>query len=485
MKFLLKYGWILGLVLLFLVADGWLMFHGNFLLNILPLVLVLIYVTIVYPQKTLILVFAFTPLSVSTIEFSTIGIGVFLPTEPLLIGLLIIMVARQLYTPFLTKDFWKQPITIAAIVYVVWIAITCITSTMPSISFKYLLMRLWYIIPIFLIGFNLFQKKENIIKLFWCYGISMTIVIVYTLIHHSMYGFGEDEAYWVMSPFFKDHTIYGAGVAMNLMFVIGLIRYKKHAFQIHFFLLLMLVINIVGLYFSFTRGAWVSVLGAFCVWVAIRYKIKFKYLLSIGIVLTTIVLISWPKIEMFLDNNQHEHTAKTFEGRLMSSTNISSDASNLERINRWAAAINMFEEKPVFGFGPATYPFKYAPYQDPDKLTIISTNFGNLGNAHSEYLGPLAEMGLIGMLSVLFFIASIFYTGITLLIEIKKYTPHQRELYLLILFLVLSMATYFIHGIINNYWDSDKAAVPIFATAIIFIVQKIKMKKWLQKELKE
>lgn len=464
-------------LLLFLGVDAYFMLKGNFLVNAFPLALVVMYVAIFHTEKTFLFVVLCTPLSVSTIEFSTSAFGLFIPTEPILIGMLLLMIFRQIQTPFLTKDFWREPLTISLVVYLCWVFITCITSSMPTTSFKFLLMRMWYIIPILLIGFSLFRKKENIAALFWCYSISMTIVICYTLAHHSMYGFDEKAAYWVMSPFFKDHTIYGAGVALNLLFVLGLIRYKKHVFQIQFFLGVMLVITIVGLYFSYTRGAWVSVVGAFFVWLFIKYKVKFKYLFVIGAVLTTVVLLSWPQIQMKLDNNRHEHTAKTFEGRMLSSTNISSDASNLERINRWMAAINMFKERPVFGFGPATYAFQYAPYQDPSYLTVISTYFGDLGNAHSEYLGPLAEMGLIGCLAMLFFVGALFYTGITLLIDIKNVTPEDKELYLLILFLVLAMATYFIHGIINDYLDSDKAAVPVFSAAIIFIVHKIRLKK--------
>ncbi len=55
-------------------------------------------------------------------------------------------------------------------------------------------------------------------------------------------------------------------------------------------------------------------------------------------------------------------------------TNISSDASNLERINRWDCAISMFKERPFFGYGPGTYMFQYAKYQLKKNRTIISTN---------------------------------------------------------------------------------------------------------------
>ncbi len=83
-----------------------------------------------------------------------------------------------------------------------------------------------------------------------------------------------------------------------------------------------------------------------------------------------------------------------------SMSNISTDESNLERINRWNSALRMFREKPVFGHGPGTYMFKYAPYQRLKDKTAISTDFGDLGNAHSEYIGPLAESGFFGGLSI-------------------------------------------------------------------------------------
>ena len=57
--------------------------------------------------------------------------------------------------------------------------------------------------------------------------------------------------------------------------------------------------------------------------------------------------------------------------------------------------IRMFKDRPLLGHGPGTYMFLYAPYQKPSEKTIISTNAGNRGNAHSEYLGPMAESGIL------------------------------------------------------------------------------------------
>jgi O-antigen ligase len=134
----------------------------------------------------------------------------------------------------------------------------------------------------------------------------------------------------------------------------------------------------------------------------------------------------------------------------------------------------MYKERPFFGFGPGTYAFEYARFQHPENLTIISTNFGNLGNAHSEYLGPLAEMGTIGFIAMLLIVAAIFYKSITLYIRWPKEDTEMRTL---ILAMILSLVTYFVHGVLNNFLDTDKAAVPIWGMCAMFIALEMSLEK--------
>src|SRR5690606_24080730 len=94
-----------------------------------------------------------------------------------------------------------------------------------------------------------------------------------------------------------------------------------------------------------------------------------------------------------------------------SMTNVSTDVSNKERINRWKCAVRMFFDKPVFGFGPGTYQFQYAPYQKPSELTRMSTFNGDRGESHSEYLKPLSESGLPGFVIQLLLVLAALYTG--------------------------------------------------------------------------
>lgn len=458
---------------IFLLLNLWLVMQDNYYGLLVPFGLFVAYAAIYYLKWTFLAIAFLTPVSVNLEEFTEGRIGLFVPTEPILFGLLLLLILFQIYKPFIPRYAWRHPITIALGCYLFWLIITSITSVLPIVSFKFVLMKTWYIAPMLLIGIKVFEHPKNIIRFLWLFSIAMVIIMVFTVIRHSGYNFGEKEGHWVMEPFFKDHTIYGAAVAINLFFLIGLYAYKKHSLLLNLFILILLLVNLVALYFSYTRGAWLSVIFAAGVWLLIKYKIKFKYLLFIAAVIGGIILLSWTEIEYQLSKNEYEHTTEDFGERMQSAANVTSDASNLERLNRWDAAWHMFLDRPFFGFGPATYAFEYAAYQDPQKLTIISTNFGDGGNAHSEYLGPLAETGVIGLLTVLVFVGLLFYTGIQLYIQ---YPAHLDGMKIIILCLVLAMATYFFHGILNNYLDTDKAAVPVYGTCAMLIALQNRLK---------
>lgn len=459
--------------LLLSLVFGLLIWQDQAYLSLFPAGLLAIYFAIFQTEKLFIAIAFFTPLSINIEEFNS-SFGLFLPSEPLLFGLMLWLSALQIYRPFMPKNLWRQPILFSVGVFLVWVFISSITSSHPLISFKFLLAKLWFIVPVLFFGIHFLQKEKNRITFIWLFIISTCIVVIYTITHHAMYAFGEKESHWVMSPFFKDHTIYGAIVALNVPLVFGLYFYKKHAPLIQAVLILMIALILLGLYFSYTRAAWLSVFG--CIFIAglIFYKINWKPLAGFGLIALIIIFIKWDSIQMELARNKQDHTTESFDERLQSATNISTDASNLERINRWSCAIAMFENRPVFGYGPGTYAFEYAPFQEPENLTIISTNFGDMGNAHSEYLGSLAEMGLIGLLCFLSIVACIFYTSIKVYHRIPTM---ERGTRVLVLTMIMAMSTYFIHAFLNNFLDTDKAAVPIWAMCAMIIAIGLQQNK--------
>jgi len=194
----------------------------------------------------------------------------------------------------------------------------------------------------------------------------------------------------------------------------------------------------------------------------------------VGLVGVIYLAVNIVEIGHALERNNAEHATENLDERLESVANITSDASNLERINRWTSAILLWQERPVFGWGPGTYAMVYAPFQLSRNLTIISTSSGTKGNAHSEYLGPLAEQGLIGMLLMLTLVGWIIYTGISVYIRLE---PSPVKIILLVA--ILGLITYFAHGFLNNYLDTDKATVPVWGLTAFIVMLDLKTNRKL------
>jgi len=427
--------------------------------------LLAIYFAIFHTEYTFLGLAFLTPLSINIEEYTN-NFGLFVPTEPILFGLLLLLLMQVTNKNLLHKYIWRNPIILAVGFYLFWILITSITSSSPIVSFKFLLAKIWYIIPLLIFGTIVFMNPKNIKRFIWLFVLSICIVIIYTVIIHAQYNFGEKEGHWVMWPFFKDHTIYGSTVAFAVPLVFALYFSKKHDLLIKISIISMIIISSIGLYFSYSRAAWLSVILALIILSLIKLKIKLHFLLAISILALTTVFLSWDKINMELERNKYEHTTVEFGEKIKSATNITTDASNLERLNRWNCAIEMFKKRPIFGFGPGTYAFEYAKFQQPNDKTIISTNFGTAGNAHSEYLGPLSETGIVGFLSFLAVVFTIFYKGIKLY---YSWPIEDLEMKTIILSMIISLSTYFIHGVLNNYLDTDKASIPIWVFCASFI----------------
>ena len=441
-------------------------------LALFPVGLMLLFFAIYQTEKLFLALAFLTPLSFNIEEFSQ-SFGLFIPTEPLLFGLMLLLVAIQLQNPFLDQRIWNHPIVVSVILYIFWILISAITSSHVLVSFKFFLAKLWFIVPVLLFGTHFLKKESNRIIFFWLFLIGTCITIVFSLVHHAQYNFGEKEGHWVMAPFFKDHTIYGAIVALIVPISVSLFVYKKQSVLIQTVLIFMIMFILVGLYFSYTRAAWLSIIIAIVVGILVHYRVNFKLLVGIGLAGLLIAFLKWDSIEMEMARNKNEHTTESFNERFQSAANVTTDASNLERINRWSCAISMFNERPIFGFGPGTYAFEYAPFQEPENLTIISTNFGDLGNAHSEYLGALSEMGIFGLLTFLGVVIAIFYSAVKLYHEYPMADKRNRSI---VMGIILALTTYFSHAFLNNFLDTDKAAVPIWGMCAMLIVMQLELK---------
>jgi O-antigen ligase len=99
------------------------------------------------------------------------------------------------------------------------------------------------------------------------------------------------------------------------------------------------------------------------VYLVFKWKIKTRTIV-LGILALAIVglVIGGSLMESFARNKVKSHGGDVGQ-HFKSMTNISTDASNVERINRWKCAWRMFQDKPLMGFGPGTYQFYYGQFQ--------------------------------------------------------------------------------------------------------------------------
>lgn len=458
----IKIKWFYLLSGLFILLNSLLIVKEFYLGFLIPVAIVVALMYIFWLDKLMLFIILVTPLSINIAD-SELGVGISLPSEPLMVGVMLLFILKTLFNGKYDKNILRHPVTITIFINLAWLLVTSITSEMPLVSFKFLAARLWFIIPFYFLGIALFKDARNITRFNWLYVFSLVVVVIYTTIHHAEYGFAEKQGHWVMKPFYNDHTAYGGILAFFLPVFVGYALSKIRSRTYRLYALLVSVILLGALYLSFSRAAWVSLAVALVVMFLIIYKIKFRWILSAIVVMISFFYLFQDQILYSLEKNKQDSSANFIE-HVQSIYNISSDASNLERINRWQSAFRMFNERPVFGWGPGTYQFIYAPFQRSKERTIISTNAGDLGNAHSEYIGPLSEQGFPGLLSVLSLIVVVMVTGI------RVYRKAQnKEVKLFSLVTLLALVTYFVHGLLNNFLDTDKASVPFwgFFAAIV------------------
>lgn len=471
--YLKKHSLVIAIVLIYVLADMVLTYKEIYLLNLAPLVLLLVYLAVARIDLIYFLVVLFTPISVQFIEyFPSSPVDFAIPTEPLLFGVLILLVYRTVQSGLEDRRIFNHPVTYAILFYLFWLIVTSITSTMPLVSFKFLLARIWFIAIYYWLAVLVFRKQDNIRVFIWCYTIPMLMVIGYTMIRHLGYGlFNKEAAHFVMEPFFRDHTSYGAILAILLFALGGLILNRKSSLLNNILLWMTWAIVTIALVLSYTRAAWISVLFAAGILVLTLLKIRFRYILVIGVIALLYFTSQRITIIQKMEKNR-QASSVTLSEHVQSISNITTDESNLERINRWNCALRMFGERPFFGWGPGTYMFKYAPYQLSSEKTGISTDFGDRGNAHSEYIGPLAESGFLGSLSFVLIAIMSLMTGFRVYSRIR-----DRRLKQITLGLLLGFVTYLVHGALNNFLDTDKASALFWGITAAFVSLDIYLKE--------
>ena len=451
----------LALTVLFIVGEALVMYwKGGFLMALIPLGLLVAWLFYVRFETGLLLMALLTPFAINVALFPKMELS--MPVEPMMILFTLMFFFRVLVHKNYDLRILRHPVSLLLLASLAWWLVTSCTSRLPLVSFKYLLARIWFVVPFYFAAVQIFRNHTRIRQFFWAYAIGLGIVILIAT-SKTLGNFSDLQTlHRVMRPFYNDHTAYGCAIALMLPASVHFIFSHSHRGWRRVLTLLLFAGLCVGLFFSYCRAAWISVIAAIGVYVLIRMGMKVKWMVLLFGLGVGVFFIYQNDVLYKLGKNKQD-SSYDLAGQVKSISNISTDASNLERLNRWASAMRLWKESPVLGVGPGTYQFLYASYQKSYQLSVISTNAGNLGNAHSEYIGPMTEQGLPGVLLVVALFLTTFATGVRVYRTAKDPAVARTALAF-----TLSLLTYYVHGVFNNFLDTDKLSVPFWAfTAVV------------------
>ena len=443
------------------------------LIWLIPAGLAVVMLAVLSLEHLLLLTLFLTPLSIQ-ISYLTGGTGfdLSIPTEPVLALLLFITLFKLIVTREFSAKLLRHPVTVLIGLYLVWTLVTSVTSTMPGVSFKTLAYRMWFIAGFYIISAQMFSSERFKRRYIIAYSTGLAVVVIYFLVRAGGAGLlNQQFAHSACYPFFNDHTSFGASMAFLLAPLTVILIRKSSSFTSRMFVSGLIILFMAGFIFSYSRAAWVSLIAALALSLILwlRMPVRLLTVVAAGFLVAMILSAGW--IWQKMDSTTEDSSADLGQ-HLRSSSNISTDQSNLERINRWKCAFGMFEERPLLGWGPGTYQFNYGPFQKASDRTIISTDFGDAGNAHSEYLGTLSESGLPGALLYLLLTAFAIITGIR--VWYRERRTYEGYFALAIL---TGLMTYAVHGIMNSFLDSDKIAALWWGFAAILVSMDIREKE--------
>ncbi|HQQ94109.1 MAG TPA: O-antigen ligase family protein [Bacteroidia bacterium] len=409
------------------------------------------------------------PLSVSYPVGESILNG---PSELICAFLGLYMLMRYVAGYRFTAGLIRHPLSIILLLDLLWLLFTTATSQMPEVSFKRVIVRFVYLAVYYFMFAELFASaNKSTGKLFIYYCLGLVLPILYYLVQHWQIGFAIQGSTHFSQPFYNDHTVYGAALVYFLPFLFFYTFTYIKAPLYRGFYLALIVLFLVAIFFSYSRAAWLSLFCALLVYLVFRWKISTRFILVTSFLsLVVLAFLSGSLIESFSRNRGQSH-GKDVEQHFKSVTNISTDASNVERINRWKCAWRMFLDKPLTGFGPGTYQFFYGGFQVHSDVNDNSTYAGDKGHAHSEYLNALSETGLPGLI---LFVLGILFSSYTSVSILRRSDNKEDRGLAMVLF--MGLITFYIHSFFNGFIESDKMAMPVFASMAALSVLSLKLK---------
>jgi O-antigen ligase len=441
-------------------------YTGNYFILILPVAfLYLMLVGVNWQAAYWIFLFSI-PASVQ-INFSNDTMAITLPDEPLmwvflLLGVLVI--ARNPVS--LPKWWWQDGLVFIVVLQFVWTIVAVVFSKMLFFSIKFLLAKTWLLMCFFVVPLWIFREKKDFVKGFFVLLIPMLITIIVILIHHAMLHFSFDKVQKSMSGLYYNHVDYSTVISM--FFPLLLIAWpltKGRGILTRLPLLLIILVFIAGITFSYARAAVIGIVFAIAVGLAIRMRLVNLVMPTIYALIILLMCYMVPNnkyIEFrpdynktFMHKNFTDHLIATFRGK---------DMSSMERLYRWIAAVRMSNDRPITGYGPRAFYYYYKPYAVTTFQTYVSRNPEH-STTHNYFLYMLVEQGWPAMILYAILVYAIFAKAQRIYHRFK-----DRFYRIVTIGLAMTLAVGFVNNFFSELIETHKVAALFYIPVAMLII---------------
>lgn len=436
---------------------------GQLFLLGLPAFLLLVFLTLVDFRKVFYLLLICIPLS-SEVHLPN-GFGTDLPTEPLMVGIMLIYLLHLIrYGKETSVAFFKHPITLLLLLHLGWIFCTTLTSDSFFISFKYALAKSWYIITFYFMAGQMIKTETDFKKLFWLIGIPLLFTVVIIVGRHATFGFSFADVNKILTPFQRNHVNYAATLSLFFPFIFFAIFWYKPFSKIWWGLIGAAVFFLFAIYTTYTRAAFVALFMASGAYFIIQWRLV-RYVLATGLIAAIIGIAYLAYENRYLELAPNYDTTVTHYqfDNLIEATYKMEDISTMERVYRWVAGFQMSSENPWLGYGPGNFTTFYRSYTISSFETYVSNNPDNSG-VHSYFLMTLIEQGIIGLL--LFILLAFFVLIYGETIYHATNDPLRKQIIMTLLLCTIIIDAFLL---INDLVETDKVGSFFFMCMAILV----------------
>lgn len=461
--------WAVGVISLLFVFAGW-YFEKYYLLGA-PLFLLFCCFALVDFKIIFYLLIALLPLSV---EYSfPNGLSTDLPAEPVMVLLMLILFFKIVSQKnFIEKDFLTHPLISILVLHWLWMVIAAAYSSLFIVSLKFLLAKTWYISVFAVLSGVVIKELKDFKIAFWCFFPPLLFTVVYTVVNHAAHNFSFATVNTMMEPFFPNHVIYAATIALTTPFIwCAALWYPKKSFRRRM-LHLLLLFFVAAIFFSYTRSAWLSLIVA-VVFVFIIQKKLMKWAITAGVVSMVLFIgyMTWKNHYLNYAPDYEQTIMHEELGDHLEATYNMEDISSEERVYRWIAGFRMWQANPIVGYGPGNFYNFYKPYTVSRFRTYVSAN-EEQSTVHNYFLLTLIEQGVIGLLIFLTLTIMLLMNGQRIYHETKDKQERQWIMAIILCIIIIYVSTF-----LSDLLEVAKIGTLFFLCIAMLVNQDLKNKK--------